>query len=64
MELGFQIPNISGIPDSLSCILDSKAQDSAFFQNLRFPESAFKKQKFPRLRRDRKLAITILTEVK
>ena len=28
MELGFRIPNISaGIPDSLSCILDSKVQD-------------------------------------
>ena len=36
-ELGFQILNFSGIPDSYSCILDSKAQDSEFH-----------KQKFPR----------------
>ena len=30
MESGFWIPIVSGIPDSLSCILDSKAQDSTF----------------------------------
>ena len=30
MELGFWIPIISGIPDSLSCIPDSKAHDSGF----------------------------------
>ena len=30
VELGFQIQIVSGIPDSLSCILDSKAQDSRF----------------------------------
>ena len=29
--LGFRIQMISGIPDSLSCIPDSKAQDSGFF---------------------------------
>ena len=28
--VGFQIPIISGIPDSLCCIPDSKAQDSEF----------------------------------
>ena len=28
LELGFLIPIVSGIPDSLSCIPDSKAQDS------------------------------------
>ena len=28
MELGFPIPIVSGIPDSLSCIPDSRAPDS------------------------------------
>ena len=27
VELGFRIPIVSGIPDSLSCIPDSKAKD-------------------------------------
>ena len=36
LELGFWIPIAFGIPDSLSCIPDSKAQDSRF-----------NKQKFP-----------------
>ena len=35
VELGFRIPIVSGIPDSLSCFPDSKAQDSGF---RRFPE--------------------------
>ena len=39
MELGFWIPIDCVIPDSLSCILDSKTQDSGFL-----------KQKFPRFR--------------
>ena len=39
VELGFRIPIVSGIPDSHSCIPDSKAQDSGFY-----------KQKFPRFR--------------
>ena len=30
VELGFWIPIVSGIPDSLSCIPDSKAQDFGF----------------------------------
>ena len=30
MEVEFYIPIVSGIPDSLSCIPDSKAQDSGF----------------------------------
>ena len=30
VELGFRIQIVSGIPDSLSCILDFKAQDSRF----------------------------------
>ena len=33
-ELGFQFPIVSGIPDSLSCISDSKAQDSRFHKQL------------------------------
>ena len=36
MELGFRISIVSGIPDSLSCIPDSKAQDSGFHKQ-RFP---------------------------
>ena len=39
VELGFWIPIFSGIPDSLSCIPDSKAQDFRFHE-----------QKFPCLR--------------
>ena len=44
VELGFRIPMVSEIPDSLSCFLDSKAQDSGFHkQNLipgfRFPQA-------------------------
>ena len=35
--LGFWILIVSGIPDSLSCILDSKAQDSGFHKQ-NFPE--------------------------
>ena len=30
VELGFRIAIISGIPDYLSCVPDSKAQDSGF----------------------------------
>ena len=32
MELGFQIPIVSGIPDPLSYIPDFKAQDSGFYK--------------------------------
>ena len=32
LDSRFQIPLVSGIPDSLSCILDSKAQDSWFYK--------------------------------
>ena len=43
--LGFWISIVSGIPDSLSCIPDSRAQDSGFYwQN--FPDSGFQKQHF------------------
>ena len=36
VELGFRIPIVSGIPDSLSCIPDSKAQDF-WFHKQNFP---------------------------
>ena len=36
VELGFRIPIVSGIPDSLSCIPDSKARDSGFHKS-KFP---------------------------
>ena len=39
VELGFWIPIVSEIPDSMSSILESKAQDSGFH-----------KQNFPRFR--------------
>ena len=42
VELGFQIPIVSGISDPLSCIPDFKAQDSGFHkQNVKY------KEKFP-----------------
>ena len=42
VELGFQIPVVSGIPDTLRCIPDFKAQDSGFHkQNVKY------KDKFP-----------------
>ena len=31
-ELGFWVPIVSGITDSLSCISNSKAQDSGFYK--------------------------------
>ena len=43
VELGFWIPIIGAIPDSLSCIPDSKTQDSGFqkqkFAGFRIPDS-------------------------
>ena len=43
VELGFRIPIVSGIPDSYSCIPDSKPQDSGFhwqkFPGFRNPDS-------------------------
>ena len=41
VQFGFWIPIVSGIPDSLSRILDSKAQDSEFQKQkiFRIPES-------------------------
>ena len=45
VELGFRIRIVSGIPDSYTCIPDSKAQDSGFheqkFPRFRIPESGF-----------------------
>ena len=40
VKLGFQIRVVSGIPDSLSCMSDSKAQDSGFREQ-NFSDSAF-----------------------
>ena len=41
VELGFWIPIVSGIPDSMSCIPDSKTRDSGFhkqnFSGFRVP---------------------------
>ena len=45
-ELGFRIPIVSGIPDSLSWILDSKVQDSGFHKK-KFKEITFRKEQFP-----------------
>ena len=36
-SLGFWIPLVIGVPDSLSCIADSKAQDSRFHKQIFFP---------------------------
>ena len=49
VELGFRIPIVSGIPDSSSCIPDSKAQDSGFHSKF-FHDSEFHKKKFRGLR--------------
>ena len=46
VELGFQIPIVSGIPDSLSCFLDSKANDSGLLKQI-FPDSGFRRSVFP-----------------
>ena len=45
VELGFRIPIVSGIPDSISCIPDSTAQDSKFHL-----------QKFPRFQNSNSLS--------
>ena len=46
MELGFWIPIFSGIPDSLSCILDSKAQDSGFNEQTFIQDSLTRGDRF------------------
>ena len=48
VELGIWIPIVSGIPDSLSCIPDAKAQDSRFL-----------KQKFPGFQNSDSLTVPI-----
>ena len=44
VDLGFRIPIVSGIPDSYSCIPDSKAQDSGFNKKKisNIPDSIYK----------------------
>ena len=49
MEPGFRTLIVSGIPDSLSCIPDSKAKDSDSTSK-NFPDSGFHEQKFPAFR--------------
>ena len=49
VELGFWIPIVSGIVDSLSCLLDSKVQDFGFHKKI-FSNSGFHRQKFPGFR--------------
>ena len=46
LELGFRIPVVCGIPDSLSWIPDSKTQNSVLHKR-HFPDSGFRKQNFP-----------------
>ena len=45
LKLGFWIPILKRIPDSLSYISDSKARHSAFQKQI-FPDSEFHQQKF------------------
>ena len=51
VKLGFQIRVVSGITDSLSCMSDSKAQDSGFywqnFLRFRIPDSPTLGETFP-----------------
>ena len=49
VELGFRIPIVSEIPDSLNCIANSEAQDSGF-QKQQLLDSGFQEQKFPESR--------------
>ena len=46
LELGFWIPIVSGIPDSLSCIPDYKTQDSGFHKQ-NFAYSTKKMSRIP-----------------
>ena len=41
VELGFRIPIVSGIPDSFSCIPDSKVQDSTFRKQFNWTSKNF-----------------------
>ena len=47
-RVGLRIPIVREIPDSLSCVLDSKAQDSKFHNQHIFPDSGFHKKKISR----------------
>ena len=49
LEPGFWISIVSGIQDSLSCILDSKAQDSGFHKQT-FPRFRIPGEKIPGFR--------------
>ena len=46
LELGFRIPIVCGIADSLSWFPDSKTQNSVLHKR-HFPDSGFRKQNFP-----------------
>ena len=48
LELGFRIPVVTGISDSLTCIPDSKAQESGS-HNSNFPDSKFQQPKISRI---------------
>ena len=48
LELGFRIPIVKGISDSLTCIPDSKAQESGS-HNSNFPDSKFQQPKISRI---------------
>ena len=58
MELGFWILIVSGIPDSLSRVLDSKTQESRFHKKM--PGFRYHKQKFPWFRNSDSLTCTYL----
>ena len=48
LKLGFRIPIVTGISDSLTCIPDSKAQESGS-HNSNFPDSKFQQPKIFRI---------------
>ena len=56
VKLGFWSPIVSRIPDSLSCILDSKVQDFGFHKKI-FRNSGFHRQKFPGFRNPNSLTL-------
>ena len=63
MELGLRIPIVSGILDSLNCILDSKAQDSELHKK-NFPHFRFNKEKVPRFRNPDSLTWSVTAVMK
>ena len=48
LELGFRIPVVTGISDSLTCIPDSKAHESGSYTS-NFPDSKFQQPKISRI---------------